>query len=405
MAGAFLFNSKQEVIETIGPEVLLVSELTEEINGHIKGIIHFPYTDKLEEARYFGQKTKDNFYLYKIAKVKKDGDTIILDGIHVFFDELKGQIIRSLNLQDLTTNAAFGQILQNTGWSLSGVASNNKNSKKYTYETALTVFTDALALWGAEFMIKMTFANGKISKKEVVIADAFFYDNGKRFEYGDKLISVVEESNYDVPTAFLGVGATKKDIKLNFKNISWSTSNGDPVDKPLGQDYVEIKEATKLWGYPDGSPKTILVELSDMDDPAKLLSATYKYALENARPKAQMKAKAVSGESIQLGEVCTIYRPDIDIRYQTRVFKVKRNLLDEAIIDFEFGDKLTLSMSERVRASRIEQEKEMVGSVNTALKDFMETDKKAVDEKTGKTYKYEVVVIDGTPSIRLEEVV
>ncbi|MDO4595085.1 MAG: phage tail spike protein, partial [Tissierellia bacterium] len=218
------------------------------------------------------------------------------------------------------------------------------------------------------------------------------------FEYGDKLLTVVAEENHsNVFTAFIGRGKGEEtgdgfSRKIKFDNINWSVENGNPINKPVGQDYVEIKEATKLYGYPDGKPRIAVVDFSDEDDRENLLRLTYEYALENSRPKLQLKATAVDDEKVELGEVCAIIRPNLDIRYKTRIFKVKTDRLSN-LQEFEFGDKIVISRSDRIRAEQKIKEKELQeieSRLEQALKnidiDYRNEDGYNYDLKAGNKY-------------------
>ena len=90
-----------------------------------------------------------------------------------------------------------------------------------------------------------------------------------------------------------------------------------------------------------------------------MADATFDYALENCRPKVQLKASGLQYDKVELGEVVTIIGK-LDIRYKTRVFKIKKDFLREKIVSFEFGDKLIKSMSDRIKQGQItEKEREI----------------------------------------------
>src|SRR5699024_126917 len=147
--------------------------------------------------------------------------------------------------------------------------------------------------------------------------------------------------------------------KINFADIVWSKVKGDPVDKPLNQQFVELPELTEIYGFEDGTPRYDIVEFSDIDNKAKLLQATYDYALENARPKVQFKSTVSEDGIAELGEVVTIIRDDLNIRYKTRIFKIKRSFFNNKIKDFEFGDELIISQAKRTNQAQKETQKKI----------------------------------------------
>ncbi|MPM64075.1 hypothetical protein SDC9_110961 [bioreactor metagenome] len=132
-----------------------------------------------------------------------------------------------------------------------------------------------------------------------------------------------------------------------FSDVEWTIAGGDPVDKPLLQDYVELPSATAQYGYSDGTPRIGIVEFEDITDPALLLEATYNTLLANSRPQVQFKAGVDEKGLSEIGEIVSIIRDDLNIRYKTRVYKLRRNFLDKMDKEFTFGDKLTTSQGER----------------------------------------------------------
>lgn len=98
--GIYLFNKNQELIESISPEILIENYQVRELNGQITGFAKAPYSKSIEDAMYFGVKDNLNFWMYKIRKITKEDGLITLEGIHIFFDELKGHVIRDIRPQN-----------------------------------------------------------------------------------------------------------------------------------------------------------------------------------------------------------------------------------------------------------------------------------------------------------------
>lgn len=115
----------------------------------------------------------------------------------------------------------------------------------------------------------------------------------------------------------------------------------------MNQDFVEIPSATAQYGYSDGKPRTTVVIFEETEDATQLLQQTYDYALEECRPKLQLRADVLETQLSELGETCTIVRDDIGIRYKTRVFKLTRNFLNKSQKTVEFGDEIVQSTAQR----------------------------------------------------------
>lgn len=362
-SGIFLFNNKQELIDTISPEDLTENTQEIELNGLITAAATTKYNKEIEKAEFFGVKELNNFWLYKIRKNIKENGMITLQGIHILFDDLKGQVLRDIRPTKVTAAEAFNKILENSTWKVGVSKATTTSSANFYYKSVLSSFSEALKKWDCEFIPHIEFKDGKIISKTINLYDKISNDNGKWFEYGDELLTVVAETDKDIYTAFIGLGKGEQTEKggygrkIKFDGVIWEKVKGKPVDKPVGQDFVEIKEATSLWGYPDGAPKVGIVEFSDVEDREELLKKTYLYAKENCRPKLQLKSTVISQGLVEIGETCTIIRNDLNIRYKTRIFKIKKNFLNSDLISFEFGDKVVLSASDRIKNDNEKEEK------------------------------------------------
>lgn len=369
MKGIYLFDNKQNLIKSISADLLRENFQEQELGGQITGSASFPYKDFDEEAEYFGVKEDNNFWFYKIRKKTKESGYITIDGIHIFFDELKGAVVRDIRNQNTSGNLVVEKIISGTGWELKSNITERIASKNYYYESALAAFYDAVKTWNFEFIPEILFKDGKIISKKISIYDEISKDFGKWYEYGDKLISVVAESSTDeLYTAFIGRGkgiAVEDENgektggysrKIKFDEIEYANEkDGVKVVKPKGIDFIENKEATKLYGYPDGTPRIGVVDFDDIEDPKLLAHATFEYAIKNTRPKLQLRANALETENIELGETVAIIRPDMNIRYKVRVFKIQKDFLKDKVVSFEFGDKIIRSAGERLKSELYEK--------------------------------------------------
>ena len=72
--------------------------------------------------------------------------------------------------------------------------------------------------------------------------------------------------------------------------------------------------------------------------------------LQNNRPKVQFKAQVTEVEDLTLGDYVNIIRPDLNIRYETRVFKLTRNLLNENFNEVEFGDNIASTPMDKLNS-------------------------------------------------------
>ena len=374
----YLFNNKKELIDIISDGSLIDNTQEQNLNGLITHTVSGVYTDSVEEADYFGLHDVDDngvFWRYKIDTKNKREGKFTLDGTYELFDDLKGKkIITDLRPYNYTAVRALTALLDGTGWEVGNISTDKIGYSNWYYINTLSAFWDFLEKWGVEFKPRMVFSQGKVVGRYIDIADRISDDYGKWYEYGSDLLTVEAETDLtNIATAYYGRGRGEEvssaeenesgqagyGRKINFADIVWSQANGDPVDKPLNQQFVELPELTKIYGFEDGTPRYDIVEFSDIDDKEELLQATYDYAIENARPKVQFKSTVNETDIAELGEVVTIIRDDLNIRYKTRIFKIKRSFFNNKIKDFEFGDELIISQAKSTKQAQKAMQKQI----------------------------------------------
>ena len=361
MEGLYLFDKNKELVDVISPESIFGSEQTVILNGLITHIVNGKYSKDMKSIQFFGVQDIDddnNFWLYRISNKTKTDGQFELVGTHVLFDDLKGRggIMRDRRPRGVGITNILPDILNGTGWQIGRLTSNNQGTSNYYYVSKLDAFWDFLEKWNVEYYPRMTYSNGQITGKYIDIHNRLSDDHGKWYEKGDRLLTVLkEEDSSSIYTAFIGRGKGEEvgdgfGRRITFEDVEWSIANGDPIDKPLGQDYLEIPWATDAYGYEDDSPRMGIIEFTDIEDKAELLQATYEYAVEASRPRIHMEADVSEQELIEVGEVVTIISDDENIRYKTRVFKLVRDFKHKQIKKVELGDKLITTQGERVAA-------------------------------------------------------
>lgn len=373
----YLFDNKKELIDIVPVEQLIDSYQDWTLNGLIKSSVAGVYSEVIEQAHYYGTRDIDEpdvFWQYKIISYTKQDNLFSFEGIYVLFDDLSGRgIVKDKRPNKAHTTEVLGYILDGTGWQIGNVYSSKKATSNHYYVSKLEAFWDFIEKWRVEFKPRMTYSGGKVTGKYIDIYDKVSDDFGKWYEYGDSLLSVeAEEMRESVFTAFVGRGKGEEvgdgfGRKIGFKDVVWTTRAGKPVNKPINQDYVEIPWATALYGYEDGTPRMTIVDFPDIEDPAELLDATYEYALTECRPKVQFKSHVLETERADVGEIVTIIRDDIGIRYKTRIFNLKRNFLNKKVKTIQFGEQLVQSRSQSAKKTATAIKKQEEQTLNWLL--------------------------------------
>ena len=354
----YLFDVNEELLDIIPGEDLMEHDQTQELKKLITISASSLYSEMLESAVFVGHRDIDDsnvFHQYRVTKFKNNNGIAEIEGVHAFFDDMQAYgFIKDKRPTDATVSTALGGILEGSRWQLGVIQSAHSATSNYYYVSRLEAFWDFIEKWNVEFKLRMVYSDGVIIARYVDIYDQLSADYGKWYEYGDQLLTVEkEEDRQGVYTALIGQGKGEETEaggfgrKITFENIEWSIANGDPVDKPLGQEYVELPSATAQYGYSDGTPRVGIVQFDDIIDPSLLLESTYYTLLNNCRPQVQFRAGVDEKGVSELGEIVSIIRDDLNIRYKTRVYKLRRNFLDKMDKEFTFGDKLTTSQGER----------------------------------------------------------
>ena len=354
----YLFDINEQFIDLIPGEELQEHDQTQELKKLITISASALYSEMLESAVFVGHRDIDDsnvFHQYRVTKFKNNNGIAEIEGVHAFFDDMQAYgFIKDKRPTDATVSTALGGILEGSRWQLGVIQSAHSSTSNYYYVSRLEAFWDFIEKWNVEFKLRMVYSDGVIIGRYVDIYDQLSADYGKWYEYGDQLLTVEkEEDRQGVYTALIGRGKGEETEaggfgrRILFSDVEWTISGGDPVDKPLLQDYVELPSATAQYGYSDGTPRIGIVEFEDITDPTLLLEATYQTLLANCRPQVQFKAGVDEKGLSELGEIVSIIRDDLNIRYKTRVYKLRRNFLDQMDKEFTFGDKLTTSQGEK----------------------------------------------------------
>ncbi|HZW97483.1 MAG TPA: phage tail spike protein [Bacillota bacterium] len=337
------------------------------LNGLITASAILEYSPEMEDAHYFGAKDVDNeniFWVYYITLPTKKGYEYNLKGVHLMFHELQGEIVKDIRPSDALASATLEQILSGSVWQVGNVDTAKRASKNYYYVSKLSAYQDFLETWDVECMPRITWSNGEITGRYIDVYDRLSADYGKWYEYGDKLLTVEAESARDqIYTALVGRGKGEETDdgfgrRITFESVAWSVADGDPLDKPTGQDYLVMPDAVDEFGLRIG-----IVEFRDLEDPAEVLQATYSALQETSRPKVTFSASAVEVGMLGLGETVAIIRDDLGIRYKTHVFEIKRNFLDKNIKAFKLGDRPSATVADRLA----QQDKETKDQEETFL--------------------------------------
>lgn len=350
----YQLNKKQDVIGIVSSDILSAT-FEEQINT--AGSLKFATAKKLrDDCLYvlFQRPSATTYMCFKILTETQEDNQVSYTAVESAYDELGAySYIKDLRPQNRTAQEMLTQILAQTRYSVGYVADTGVQTTNFYYTTVLASLQSVVNLFNLEITFDVVFdpIDNQVKKRMVNLYQQQGSRTGRRFEYGDKLLSVTcEQSSDELVTALVGRGSSVQvsegtdgspdgySRKITFADIVWKKSAGNPLDKPAGQEYLEDPAATAAYGFSDGKPRIGFVEFDKIDDKNLLIKATYDKLQELKRPKVSFRASVTDVGSLALGDTVAIIRHDLKIEYLTRVYKVTHDLLNAQNGTIELGD-------------------------------------------------------------------
>lgn len=355
----YLFDHTENFLGMLSSKDLVSPNQVELLNGRIQleVEIEIQALEKMKGVSFLAHKSpneEEDFYFYKLVSVGNTGTGLVYRAIDTFLDDMKGYgYLREYRMEKTTAGLALGQILHGSRWRVN-LEEPTEQKDLYIYDLSrFEAIKKLLDTFSCELEYKVKIEKNKIVDRYVNLYRKRGRDTYKRFHYGTNALEVVrEEDQQDIYTAVIGRGKGEEKFdttgqatggfgrRINFKDVEWSKEKGNPLDKPLGQEYIEDPKVTKVYGYSDGTPRYKLIVHDQIEDPEELLEACYQDLVNGSRPLVQFKASLADVGRLELGDRVRIIREDLDIYYTARVFKVTRDLLNPDNAQIELGDNL-----------------------------------------------------------------
>lgn len=337
--------------------------------------------DELAKLEYMAIQSIDDthkFHYFYIAQGNTKGDITTLVGVQSGIEELRKTVVYDKRPTDQRARPVIEWLLTGTNWSPRFIAETNPKSTNFYYISTFDALKKVCKVWGLEMQFFVEMNGSQIGARYIDFKRKIGEAVGKRVVYGHNALEILQEvEKTNLYTALVGRGKgeqvssaedTGKDAdgygrKINFEEVVWSKAKGDPLDKPLGQKYLEIPEMTAKYGIkqPDGKmrPKIGFVEFSEEEDKNELIKQTYEALIESSRPKLTLKTSTVYLKGVQIGDTIRVVRHDRHLDYDTRIFEITFNRLNNESSDIKLGDRVSESNDAKVQST-----------VNKALDEF-----------------------------------
>ena len=373
----YLFNQTEELIDVIDEASLADFTHTIELNRFDRASFEIPVDYKpniIKEAQFFGFQSRDRaFCLFRISEKSYDiGLTI--QGIDRAESDLHSFIIEDKRPGG-TASDVLREILKGTGYQLGDIDGLTINGNmSFYYISVRQALVKLIESYACEFRVRYTFVENKIIGRYIDLNQRFGRKTGHQFEYGSNILNITyEESSDEVVTALIGRGKGEQSTdesgeatggygrRIQFKDVVWSVSKGDPVDKPAGQNYVANETARNIYGlHQNGVIKHRfgVYTNEDIEDPVELLKATYKELKRLSVPIVTFKANLLDlanaiEQDIWIGDSVGIVRDQIGIAFEARIHKLIIDKLDDNRSAVELGDYQTLQAKDRFTRQQV----------------------------------------------------
>ncbi|UNM90606.1 phage tail spike protein [Vagococcus sp. CY52-2] len=294
------------------------------------------YDKVIEESSFMAVEEKENeFSLYRILTNADNNNKLSIVGSDFAYNELDGYIVKEIRPQKESIVSVARRLLSGTEWQIRHVDSGLNTVSGSFYYTSIRESLKTLQTFGCEIEFRCSLNSDGIHEKWINIYKRIGENTGKRFTYGDDVLEIVKTiDRTNLYTSVIGrgkgeeVGETEQGDatygrRIEFADIEWSKSKGDPLDKPLGQIYLENPELTQIYGIPqkDGTmrKRETVVIFEDEEDPKELLKKTYAQLQVLSRPLIQFKTTVLNGDAI--GNTVSIHHFEKGYHYETRVFR------------------------------------------------------------------------------------
>ena len=206
---------------------------------------------------------------------------------HIVISELSDEHLYKVEITDKTAAQALTTILTGTLWSVGTDTSSGTSSGDMSTGSVWQGVRAIEQNWNVYITPRVTFNASGITGRYLDITPATQVWRGVRLSLdknADELGVTWDDTN--VITAIYGYGGRVANSSgtdseaLTFKDVVWSTSGGDPADKPSGQTYVEDTTAKALYGR-NGRNRFGYYQNSNITDDEVLLEKAWD-ALQNS---------------------------------------------------------------------------------------------------------------------------
>ena len=317
-------------------------------------------------------------YFYIAQKFSENLTTLI--GVQSGIEELRKSVVLDKRPHNTFARPIINELLAGTNWQARFVSETSQRSTNFYYISTFEALKKVCQVWNLEMQFFVEVNGNKIGARYIDFKEKIGEATGKRVVYGHNALQILQEvERTNLFTALIGRGKGEEisapseenthgtyGRRITFEDVVWEKAKGAPVDKPKGQKYVELPEMTKRYGIKnaDGSmrAKVGFAVFEDEEDKNVLIKRTYDELVNASRPQLTLKTSTVYLKGVKIGDTIRVVRHDKKLDYDTRIFEITFNRLNNKSSDIKLGDRISESNEAKIQNIASQKVDELVSS-------------------------------------------
>ena len=371
---------KKEAIKTALQKFALTTEkyVSDRLTVEMKELskkefdaVEYMAIQSIEDAHTF-------HYFYIAQKFSENLTTLI--GVQSGIEELRKSVVLDKRPHNTFARPIIDELLAGTNWQARFVSETSQRSTNFYYISTFEALKKVCQVWNLEMQFFVEVNGNKIGARYIDFKEKIGEATGKRVVYGHNALQILQEvERTNLFTALIGRGKGEElsapseennhgtyGRRITFEEVVWETKKGNPVDKPKGQKYVELPEMTKRYGIKnaDGTmrAKVGFAVFEDEEDKNALIKRTYDELVRASRPQLTLKTSTVYLKGVKIGDTIRVVRHDKKLDYDTRIFEITFNRLNNESSDIKLGDRISESNEAKIQNIASQKVDELVSS-------------------------------------------
>lgn len=340
----YLFDSHMSVRAVLAKDVVELLHTEHEYMLDAK----IPARYAAEPGEYLGFACVDGrFRLFEIDDAEDDSSIglTVISATDAGAAELNSIIAPETRLEGKTASEMTAAVLEGSGWTLGTVTATDRTGyAEWYYRKVWACLSEIKTIYNARVVPYYTFDGSKLTAKKVDVLARVPVFRGRIFQGRAGAEDISIRLSGSPRSVMYGLGKTtgtgSVPERLTFADVVWSVANGDPADKPEGQDWIADPEAVETYGR-----KADIYDDSDEEDAEKLLQKTWEALQARKKPTVEGTATAQDMEmapgqdwrKVRLyDQVGVVDRRGVAV--MTQVLEIERDYIRPWMTKFTLGD-------------------------------------------------------------------